>query len=65
MINQIASIPQKTTPLAPVNRGLVQARHIQAHVRSLAHEETRPETGRVSSPLTGLPYLVPILRWID
>jgi hypothetical protein len=64
MINQIASIPQKTVPLTAISKDLVRARHIQAHVRELA-AAPKPETGLVSSPQTGMPYLVPILRWIE
>jgi hypothetical protein len=65
MINQIASIPQKTTRLGLGCRDLVQAHDIQARVRDRAHAQAKPESGLVSSPLTGLPDMVPILRWID
>jgi hypothetical protein len=64
MINQIASVRQKTVPLTGISKGLIQARHIQAHVREIAAVPP-PETGLVSSPLTGMPYLVPILHWIE
>jgi hypothetical protein len=65
MINQIAPVPQKTTRLGLGCKDLVQAHDLQARVRDRAHAETKPETGLVSSPLTGMPYLVPILRWIE
>jgi hypothetical protein len=65
MINQIASIPQKTTRLGLVSKDLVEAHRIQVRVRTRAHADAKPETGLVSSPTTGLPYMVPILRWIE
>ncbi|HEX4140890.1 MAG TPA: hypothetical protein VHY09_11120 [Candidatus Methylacidiphilales bacterium] len=66
MIYQIAQVPTKTTRLGLACKDLVQAHDLQAKVRDRAHgEETKPETGLVSSPLTGMPYLVPILRWIE
>ncbi len=67
MINQIAPVPTKTTRLGLGRVDLVIAHDLQARVRDRAHAEpeTKPETGLVSSPLTGMPYLVPILRWIE
>ena len=65
MINQIAPVPTKTTRLGLGCTDLVQAHDLQARVRDRAHIEPKPETGLVSSPLTGMPYLVPILRWIE
>jgi hypothetical protein len=65
MINQVAPVPTKTTRLGLVTRDLLEAHNLQARVRDRVHAETKPETGLVSSPLTGMPYLVPILRWIE
>ncbi len=65
MINQIAPVPTKTTRLGLGRVDLVIAHDLQARVRDRAHAEAKPETGLVSSPLTGMPYLVPILRWIE
>lgn len=65
MIHQIAPVPQKTTRLGLGCKDLVQAHDLQARVRDRAHADVKPETGLVSSPLTGMPYLVPILRWIE
>jgi hypothetical protein len=65
MIHQITKVPQKTTRLGLITKDLVQAHDLQARVRDRAHVETKPGTGLVSSPLTGMPYMVPILRWIE
>jgi hypothetical protein len=65
MIHQIAPVPQKTTRLGLGWKDLIQAHDIQARVRNRAHGKAQPESGLVSSPLTGLPYMVPILRWIE
>ena len=65
MINQIAPIPQTTTgSLTGINKGLVQARHIQAKLKHQAEDDTRPDRVIFWSP-TALPYLVPIIRWIE
>ncbi len=65
MTHQIAPVPQKTTRLGLACKDLVDVHDLQARLRDRAHVEAKPETGLVSSPLTGMPYLVPILRWID
>jgi hypothetical protein len=65
MINQIAPVPTKTTRLGLGTKDLLQAHNLQARVRAHAQVAAKPETGLVSSPLTGMPYLVPILRWIE
>ncbi|MEJ0000837.1 MAG: hypothetical protein WDO13_17715 [Verrucomicrobiota bacterium] len=51
-------------PASP-EEDLNKVRDIQARVRGLAYPAELPQSGLVSSPLTGLPYLVPILRWVD
>ena len=65
MIHQIAHVKTKTEPLTPINKGLLQARHIQSHVKELAADGLAPTTGYLWSPTTPVPYLVPITRWIE
>jgi hypothetical protein len=65
MIQQVAPVPQKTTRLGVACHDLAQAHNIQVRLRERIATETKPETGLVSSPLTGMPYMVPILRWIE
>jgi hypothetical protein len=65
MIHQIAPVPTKTTALPSINKALIKARHIQARVRGDIQAGCRPESGVISSPLSGAPFLVPILRWIE
>jgi hypothetical protein len=62
MIQQIAPLPTKTSFIG-VNKGLLQARHIQAKLREEAEDE-KPQIGILWTP-TALPYLVPITRWIE
>ena len=64
MIHQIAPIAQKTTRLPGINRDLLKARHIQAHLKQQASDDAKLQTGILWSP-TALPYLVPIIRWIE
>ncbi len=65
MINQIAAVQTKTAPLPTINRGLLQARHIQAHVKEQAATGALPSVGELWSPITAGPYIVPITRWIE
>ena len=65
MINQIANVKTKTELLPSINRSLIQARHIQAHVKEMAADGLRPTEGYLWSPMTAGPYLVPITRWIE
>ncbi len=65
MINQIAHVQTKTTPLPQINRGLIQARHIQAHVKEQAATGALPNVGELWSPMTSGPYIVPVTRWIE
>jgi hypothetical protein len=65
MIHQTAPLPTKTTRLGLATQDLLQAHNIQARLRDRAQADAKPGTGLVSSPLTGMPYLVPILRWIE
>jgi len=65
MINQIATVKTKTEPLPKLNRGLIQARHIQLHVKELAATGSLPSTVELWSPLNSGRYIVPVTRWIE
>ncbi len=65
MINQIAHVQTKTAPLPGINRGLIQARHIQANVKEQAATGALPRIGELWSPLTAGPFIVPVTRWIE
>lgn len=65
MINQISPVQTKTAPLPTINRALIQARHIQAHVKEQATTSDLPRVGELWSPLTAGPFIVPITRWIE
>jgi len=64
MINQISPIQQKTTSLGGINKDLLQARHIQAKLKQQVGDDVLPDRAILWSP-TALPYLVPIIRWIE
>jgi len=64
MIRQIAHVPQKTAQLPTINKGLIQARHIQAKLKQQAEAEDKPDRAIFWSS-TAQPYLVPIIRWIE
>jgi hypothetical protein len=64
MINQIAPIPQQTTSISGINKGLVQARHIQAKLKQQASDDAKLDAATFWTPMA-LPYLVPIIRWIE
>ncbi len=65
MIHQVSPVQTKTAPLPKINRGLIQARHIQAHVKERIAGNSLPVTGELWSPLTAGPYIVPVTRWIE
>ena len=65
MINQIAAVKTKTEPLPQLNRGLLQARHIQANVKQLVPQSSLPDRIEIWSPITSGPYIVPVTRWIE
>ena len=65
MLRQIAPVPQKTTRLGVFTADLLQAHNLQARVRGRTHGDCKPESGVVSSPGSGLPHTVTILRWIE
>ena len=63
MIYQISKVKTQTKPLPQINKGLIQARHIQIKVKERAAQ--LPMVGYILSPMTGQPYLVPVTRWIE
>ena len=65
MIKQITPVPKSTGSLAGINKGLAQARHIQAKLKDRHEDADKPENGILWSPVGAGPYLVPILRWIE
>jgi hypothetical protein len=65
MIYQIANVKTKTEPLPSINRGLIQARRIQAHMKEMAADGLAPTEGYLWSPLTPGPFIVPVSRWIE
>ena len=66
MIHQIAAVATKTEPLPAINKALMQARHIQAHVKQGLTGKL-PTQVHMWSPITSGPYLVPVTvtRWIE
>jgi len=65
MIYQVAPVKDKTAPLPKLNKGLLQARHIQARVKKDAASDALPTHVEIWSPHTAGPYLVPVTRWIE
>jgi hypothetical protein len=51
--------------LPVISRGLVQARHIQAHLKERIADGLLPHDGRSWAPVTAGPYLVPVSRWVE
>ncbi len=65
MINQIAPVSTKTESLPTLNKALLQARHIQNHVKERTATGPLPTTGVIWSPYTSGPFVVPVTRWIE
>jgi len=65
MICQITPVQTKTEALPTINKALLQARHIQAHVKEKAKTQSLPNSGYLFSPFTPGPVLVPVTRWIE
>jgi hypothetical protein len=61
MIYQISSVQAKTQALAHLNKGLIQARHIQARLKESAH--TVRSTDESSS--RNFTTLLPVNSWFD
>jgi len=64
MICQISDVKTKTEALPKINKGLIQARHIQAKLKEKIADGLLPSEGYLWSPTSG-PFLVPITRWIE
>jgi hypothetical protein len=64
MIYQISPVPTKTQPISALNKGLIQARRIQALVKKRAATASLPDRVQLWSPMTG-PHMVPVTRWIE
>jgi len=65
MINQIHPVQTKTEQLPSLNKGLIQARHIQSQLKDRFGGASRPSYGEIWSPMIAGPYLVPVTRWIE
>jgi len=65
MIHQIAHVKTKTEPLPTINRDLIKARRIQAHVREMAADGLAPAEGYLFSPIHTGSYVMPVTRWIE
>jgi len=65
MIYQVSPVKTQTQPLAPLNKGLLQVRHIQARLQDGATDAELPKTGELWSPMTTGPFTVPIVQWFD
>ncbi len=63
MINQITPVQTKTEALPTINKDLMTARHIQAHVKTLTG--ALPRQVQMWSPITAGPIMVPVTRWIE
>jgi hypothetical protein len=64
MIYQVSPVKDKTAPLPKINKGLIQARHIQARLKK-EMPDTLPNQVEIWSPFTSGPYVVPVMRWIE
>jgi hypothetical protein len=51
--------------LPKINRGLIQARHIQAHLKERVTDGLLPNHGYILNPMSAAPYLVRVTRWIE
>ncbi len=65
MIKQIAPVPSGATPTPSLKKGLIKARHIQAHLKNLEAGDAKPKNGILWDPAKSAPYLVQVTRWIE
>jgi hypothetical protein len=63
MICQISNVKTKTGAIPPINKGLAQARNIQARLKN--HAAPVPQPLDSWTPITAGPYLVPVTRWVE
>ena len=61
MINQISPIQTKTSALTPLNKGLIQARHIQARLKESAQQTHTGFRHAVTADFS----LLPVNSWFD
>lgn len=65
MINQLSPASAELTRRHEPAKRRDRIRPARAGIKGPTQSRPLPKTGLVSSPLTGMPYFVPILRWID
>jgi hypothetical protein len=65
MINQIAPVKTQTQSLGGINKGLIQARHIQSRLKSDSLQPMPFEDGSFANHMTSGPFLVPTHFWFD
>ena len=65
MIHQISPVKTKTGLLPSVNKGLLQARHIQARLKGHSLSVTPTNEDVFWSPFTAGPFVVPVSRWVE
>jgi hypothetical protein len=65
MIHQISPVQTKTEALSKINKGLIQARHIQAQLKERVTQGLVPDGGLFWSPIAVAPYFVSVSRRIE
>ena len=65
MIHQIADVKAKTEPLPTINKGLIQARHIQAQLKERSTGGSLPSHVCTWRPLPVGSYLLFVSRWVE
>jgi hypothetical protein len=65
MIHQISPVQTKTDALPKINKGLIQARHIQAQLKERVAEGILSDDGPFWTPIAVAPYFVPVSRRIE
>jgi len=65
MIYQVTSVKTKTEPLPKINRGLIQARFLQARLKEAATDAVYLDDRLLWSPITPGPFAVPATRWVE
>jgi hypothetical protein len=65
MICQIKPVESQKESAAAINKGLIQARVIQARLSGRIIDAAPLGDGLFWSPLTAGPYLVPVSRWAE
>jgi hypothetical protein len=65
MIHQISPVQTKTDALPKINKGLIQARHIQAQLKKRVTGSLVQDGGLFWNPIAVAPYFVPVSRRIE